>query len=146
MERCNTTNSKTYDIHKRKTYGIHKRKTYGFTIVELVIVIAVIAILAAVLVPTFSSIISKAKHSNIIQHARNRYTEYYIEYSNDEDFINNVIIKHKQVNCVVFINGQLIDEIYSLDDALLKIKTELNNENLNVYPNEKFDDILYYFI
>ncbi len=36
----------------------------GFTIVELVIVIAVIAILAAVLVPTFSNLINKANVSN----------------------------------------------------------------------------------
>ncbi len=36
----------------------------GFTIVELVIVIAVIAILAAVLIPTFSSLIKKANLSN----------------------------------------------------------------------------------
>ena len=35
----------------------------GFTIVELVIVVAVIAILAAVLIPTFSSIINKANQS-----------------------------------------------------------------------------------
>ena len=35
-----------------------KRKK-GFTIVELVIVIAVIAVLAAVLIPTFSSLIQK---------------------------------------------------------------------------------------
>lgn len=36
----------------------------AFTIVELVIVIAVIAILAAVLVPTFSNMILSAKVSN----------------------------------------------------------------------------------
>ena len=35
----------------------------GFTIVELVIVVAVIAILAAVLIPTFSGIIDRAKLS-----------------------------------------------------------------------------------
>lgn len=38
-----------------------KTSKKGFTIVELVIVIAVIAILAAVLIPTFSSLIQKAK-------------------------------------------------------------------------------------
>ncbi|MCI7095187.1 MAG: type II secretion system GspH family protein, partial [Clostridiales bacterium] len=43
----------------------------GFTIVELVIVIAVIAILAAVLIPTFSSVIKKAKVNNDIQLVRN---------------------------------------------------------------------------
>ena len=41
-----------------------KLKKKGFTIVELVIVIAVIAILAAVLIPTFSSIIRKANISS----------------------------------------------------------------------------------
>ena len=38
----------------------------GFTIVELVIVIAIIAILAAVLIPTFASLIQKANESNDI--------------------------------------------------------------------------------
>ena len=46
-----------------------KRK--GFTIVELVIVIAVIAILAAVMIPTFSGIVKKANISSDIQTARN---------------------------------------------------------------------------
>ena len=44
-----------------------KNNKKGFTIVELVIVIAVIAILAAVLIPTFSSIIKKAQQTSDIQ-------------------------------------------------------------------------------
>ena len=40
------------------------KKNKGFTIVELVIVIAVIAILAAVLIPTFSSLIKRANLSS----------------------------------------------------------------------------------
>lgn len=47
----------------------NKRK--GFTIVELVIVIAVIAILAAVLIPTFTSLINSAKEAADIQLVRN---------------------------------------------------------------------------
>ena len=43
----------------------------GFTIVELVIVIAVIAILAAVLIPTFATVIEKANRSAAMQNARN---------------------------------------------------------------------------
>ena len=43
----------------------------GFTIVELVIVVAVIAILAAVLIPTFAGIINKANQSADIQAVRN---------------------------------------------------------------------------
>ena len=46
-----------------------KRK--GFTIVELVIVIAVIAVLAAVLIPTFVNLTKKANESSDIQAVRN---------------------------------------------------------------------------
>ena len=42
----------------------------GFTIVELVIVIAVVAVLAAVMIPTFSSIIRNANISSDTQTAR----------------------------------------------------------------------------
>ena len=47
-----------------------KQVKKGFTIVELVIVIAVIAILAAVLIPTFSSLIQKARLSADTQAVR----------------------------------------------------------------------------
>lgn len=46
----------------------------GFTIVELVIVIAVIAILAAVLIPTFSGVVGKANESSALQTARSTLT------------------------------------------------------------------------
>lgn len=48
---------------------MNKRKK-GFTIVELVIVIAVIAILAAVLIPTFSNLINQSKVSADVQAVR----------------------------------------------------------------------------
>ena len=50
---------------------MRKSNRKGFTIVELVIVIAVIAILAAVLIPTFASIIRKANISNDTMLAKN---------------------------------------------------------------------------
>ena len=50
-------------------------KKKGFTIVELVIVIAVIAILAAVAIPTFSNVIKKANESKALQEATNAYKE-----------------------------------------------------------------------
>ena len=50
---------------------INRNNKKGFTIVELVIVIAVIAILAAVLIPTFSGIIKKANISKDTQLAKN---------------------------------------------------------------------------
>lgn len=48
----------------------------GFTITELVIVIAVIAILAAVLIPTFSNVINNAKQSAALQTCTNAMKDY----------------------------------------------------------------------
>lgn len=48
-----------------------KKNKKGFTLVELVIVIAVIAILAAVLIPTFGAIINNANKSAAEQEASN---------------------------------------------------------------------------
>ena len=51
----------------------------GFTIVELVIVIAVIAILAGVLIPTFATVVDKANKSAAMQQAKNAYENYLVE-------------------------------------------------------------------
>ena len=52
-----------------------KRKK-GFTIVELVIVIAVIGVLSAILIPTFSGLIAKANASAKQLSLRNSYAAY----------------------------------------------------------------------
>ena len=57
----------------------------GFTIVELVIVIAVIAILSAVLIPTFGGVTGKAQEAARDQEAKNIYTTYIAEH----DYVNN---------------------------------------------------------
>lgn len=51
------------------------RNKKGFTIVELVIVIAILAILAAVLIPTFASLVKKANEANAQTEAKNLITE-----------------------------------------------------------------------
>ena len=57
----------------------------GFTIVELVIVIAIIAILAAVLIPTFASLIQKANEANARAEAKNLITEMLADILTGED-------------------------------------------------------------
>ncbi len=52
-----------------------KSSKKGFTLVELVIVIAVIAILAAVLIPTFAGVQENAKQSAALQACRNELVE-----------------------------------------------------------------------
>ncbi len=58
-----------------------KNNRKGFTTVELVIVIAVIAILATVLIPTFSNLISKANESNALSEANSAFKNYTIEHA-----------------------------------------------------------------
>ena len=51
-----------------------KTNKKGFTIVELVIVIAVIAILSAILIPTFSNLVTKANKTAALAEAKTAYT------------------------------------------------------------------------
>ena len=68
-----------------------KRSTKkGFTIVELVIVIAIIAILAAVLIPTFASLIQRANTSADIQAVREMNTFLAINEVEEPKTINEV--------------------------------------------------------
>ena len=53
-----------------------KKLKKGFTLVELVIVIAVIAILSAVLIPTFGNVIQNANDSAAFSTASNALTQY----------------------------------------------------------------------
>lgn len=71
-----------------------KMNKKGFTIVELVIVIAVIAILAAVLIPTFSGVINSAKESANKQDATNTYKQLLTEqdYLGDLDLADGDVV------------------------------------------------------
>ena len=57
-----------------------KKKRRGFTVVELVIVVAVVAILATVLIPTFSNVLKKADESATLLRAKNLLTELVADY------------------------------------------------------------------
>lgn len=52
-----------------------KGKRRGFTVVELVIVIAVVAILAAVLIPTYVNLVKKSNEANALAEAKNLISE-----------------------------------------------------------------------
>lgn len=56
----------------------------GFTLIELIIVIAIIIILAAIAIPTFSSILSDANEAAVTSEARNLYTLACIDLVQDE--------------------------------------------------------------
>ena len=112
-------------------------KKRGFTIVELVIVIAVIAILASVLIPTFTNVVQAANKSKALQEARNAYTDYLAEY-----VVKNNGELPKDVTCIksgnfhfAIENGQLkTDECsnktehdcYEVESGKIKVGTDGN--------------------
>ncbi|MBQ5320770.1 MAG: type II secretion system protein [Oscillospiraceae bacterium] len=96
-----------------------KNSRKGFTIVELVIVIAVIAILAAVLIPTFSGIIKKAQDSKVVQEANAAYKMYVaaVDYVEGETALQDFVIKVDD-KYVAVKDAQMDDTIYdSADNA-----------------------------
>ena len=70
-----------------------KNNKKGVTIVELVIVIAVIAILAAVLIPTFTGVTEKAQKSAAMQEANNAWINYLAEKIDTNAYEENICIK-----------------------------------------------------
>jgi len=95
-----TSFSKVKTIRKklRRKLMIKSLRKKGFTIVELVIVIAVIAILAAILIPTFTSVVSNAEASKIQAELKNAKTQYIMEASDDKNYNPDLELVYKHVN------------------------------------------------
>ena len=102
-----------------------KKKRKGFTIVELVIVIAVIAILATTLLPTFGNVIQSAQDSAAKQAAKNAYTRYMVEHAAESGVNEFFIYKHNS-SFVALQNGSIIGVYNNREDAL---KAALDDPN-----------------
>ena len=98
-----------------------KKKTHrrGFTIVELVIVIAVIAILATTLMPTFGNVISNAQEAAAKQEAKNAYTSYMVANAGHAELRDYYFYKGQADKIVVLHNGAAVD-VYDSEEELLK--------------------------
>lgn len=95
-----------------------KRSRKAFTIVELVIVIAVIAILATVLVPTFGDVISNAKNSAAKYEARNAYTDYMAKNAASGELSELFLYVAAEGRVVALQNGAAVG-VYESEDAAL---------------------------
>ncbi|MBR0235073.1 MAG: Ig domain-containing protein [Clostridia bacterium] len=64
-----------------------RKQKKGFTVVELVVVIAIVAVLAAVMIPTFTSIIRKANDSAYLQERTNQQLQDLIEKVENQNYL-----------------------------------------------------------
>ena len=101
----------------------------GFTIVELVIVIAVIGILAAVLIPTFNSIINKANESKARQEVTNITKELNLIHSNLD--LDNLLVLYYEIT-----DDSLADIGYRKE---LIYMFEFINRELNIKEYDAFN-------
>lgn len=110
------------------------RSKKGFTIVELVIVIAVIAILAAVMIPTFSGMVGKAKESVALQEARNEYTAYSASLDEGAGSVNLLVVT-KDGYAIKVVNGQIESDVLKYD----AVKDNYGTEDLTKYYAKSAD-------
>ena len=117
-----------------------KNNKKGFTIVELVIVIAVIAILAAVLIPTFSSVIKKAKVNNDIQLVRNLNTALATDTKEHKTMQSALDAAFEFGYDVAKINNTSVDENEILWDSVNDVFCYLKDGEIEYIPNSVADD------
>ena len=124
----------------------------GFTIVELVIVIAVVAVLAAVLIPTFSNIINKANESAALQEATNAYKEYVVENAGSGNIENDLYVEVEE-GYIHFVNGvaektdgkyvvtEIPDDAYIVPYTLAVFKLGENGEAVHKVTNDSIPSL-----
>ena len=104
-----------------------KNNRKGFTTVELVIVIAVIAILATVLIPTFSNLIGKANESAALQAANSIFKNYFIDKADETNAAKDFYIEANGYYFQVD-DGELIKEPVSTVPGGATIITAADSE------------------
>ena len=117
-------------------------KKSGFSMVELIIVIAVIAILAGILIPVFTNIIDNANQSEAIQNARNAYSNYAIDHVQEDaeqsGGMRDLIYIQQADRVVIIQQGSTKDEVYdSTEEAVAALGYDLSNYQLVATENAK---------
>ena len=115
-----------------------KNNRKGFTITELVIVIVVIAVLAAVLIPTFASLIRKANVSADTQLARNLNTALITD-----EAINGQPEDFGTVLRILSENGYLLGSLNPTTDGCYLVWEKDTNQILLVELTEDAHKVLY---
>ncbi len=108
------------------------RNKKGFTIVELVIVIAILAILAAVLIPTFASLIKKANEANAQTEAKNLITEMLANILDKDGDADLIVVSRKGNDVYVYGYSKEAGKMISYHTA----KSIPSGKTFELYANE----------
>ena len=133
---------------------MQKNNKKGFTIVELVIVIAVIAILSGVLISVFTNVIANAKKSAAMQEMEAEWTHYLAADAinaagNDKSYIA-VYEKDGSYYAMAIVNGinasdYVSDEADSIDEVMIKLNEKLKTVNgitFNIFSSDSLSIII----
>ncbi len=117
------------------------KKQKGFTIVELVIVIAVIAILAAVLIPTFGNLINKADETVALSDARNYTAQLLPEIVEKVNEVGDLLVIQQKGDSF-YVHAYLVDQgkTVSYKQNPVPIKKIETYYNENYYYYDLFED------
>ena len=115
-----------------------KRTNKGFTLVELIIVIAVIGVLAAILIPVFSNVVKKANLKSAFADARNAVSNYVADHTDGDNggkvFGNDgvatfTVSKGGDVFTFIYQNNGLQNDDY--DTAIANTKDALKDAGIS---------------
>jgi prepilin-type N-terminal cleavage/methylation domain-containing protein len=73
-----------------------KKNKKGFTLAELLIVVAIIAVLVAIAIPVFTSQLEKSREATDIANVRSAYAEVVTNYLTDNDSTTKITVKAQQ--------------------------------------------------
>ena len=95
-------------------------KAKGFTLIELIIVIAILAILAGISLPLYAAYISKAEEAVAKENAHNAMMRYWADNVPLGDYNANFLYKEDDYRIVAIKNGVVLPQIFDKESTAIK--------------------------
>ena len=118
---------------------LHSKK--GFTLAELLIVVAIIAVLVAIAIPVFTSQLEKSREATDISNIRSAYAEVVAEYlasGADDPYYSEVSLKQQQDGWQNKENNTLYTRVNGTETAVT-IADNIVGKSKTVYVNVAAD-------
>ncbi|MBR0380760.1 MAG: pilin [Mogibacterium sp.] len=113
---------------------MRKRNQKGFTLAELLIVVAIIAVLVAISIPIFTSQLEKARQSTDLANLRSAYAEAAVKALDDDADVDDpdpVVMTHNDTGFTKFTDAK-IGSVKVSEDPVLKSCTKDDSITVSV--------------